>query len=573
MSKIIYIIYNPDKKMDSIREIEKLEAIEKEILPDNITPNPAYYVQSENSIAAIYNPVSTLPIEDSSVCMGYTPHAHWSDINCNPDEIDGSFAIYRNSKEHFQIATDMVASRAVWYYKDNNVFIASSSQRAIIIYLGSFEFNRNVIPWMLSSGTIGPGFSYDKRLSLLEPNSLLTLNKQNWTLVKTNLKIELTNKYNTNAKAKFDLKKSIESTFEKFKIDYNKFVLPLSGGYDSRGILMFLKEKENLKTITWGAKESLYEKDNDAYIAKKLVKKVGVENIFFESYKEGVSLKESLNRFLENSEGRIDHIGGYLDGMEMWKTFFENGFECIIRGDELVGLSNVSSKLEARSNENLTLLSDYFNIDKNIIAKLPKQIIPQSPYEDLYKSKGYWAIYNEHPIVFSALNDIKLSYVEVFNPLLSATIINTVAKMFDKDLIGDKQSFKEIVDEMCDVPIAKKGANKPIGNVLSSVEIKTEIYQTLSNFDKYDLIDKEIIDYALDRIKINNSNEKLRKNKTEIIRKYLPEFIIRIIKQNVNKRELSLHSFAFRLYILIRMIYIFNKDSKLLENENSNTSK
>jgi hypothetical protein len=566
MSKIIYIVHNPNNNnRDNNRDIEKLEKIGLEILPDNITPNPTKYLKSENSIAAIYNPVTTIPVKDTSICMGYTSNVNWSNLNCKSEEIDGSYAIYRNTEACFQVVSDMVASRAVWYYKDGDVFIASSSQRAIIIYLGSFEFNNKVIPWMLSSGTIGPGLSYDKRLSLLEPNSLLSLNKEKWILDKTNIEIKLTNNYISKQRAKTDLKKAIETSFAKLEIDYNKFVLPLSGGYDSRGILLFLKNKIKIKTITWGVRESLEEKDNDAYIAKKLANKVGVENYFFESYKEGVLLKESLDKFLANSEGRIDHIGGYLDGMAMWKAFFENGFECIIRGDELVGLSNVSSELEARRDESLTVLSDYYNIDKKIIAKLPKQSIPQSPYDDLYKTKGYWAIFNEHPIVFSALNDIKLSYVEIFNPLLSASIINVVTKMFDKRFIGDKQSFKDIVDELCDVAIAKKGANKPLEKVLSSLEMKKEVHHTLSSFDNYKVIDKEIIDYALANIKFSNKMEKKNINKTEIIRKLLPDCVIKFLRRNVNKREMDWNSFAFRIYIVVRMIDIFNKDSNIIE--------
>ena len=44
-------------------------------------------------------------------------------------------------------------------------------------------------------------------------------------------------------------------------LDYSKWKLLLSGGYDSRGILGLIKANnqntKNLETVTWGLKESL----------------------------------------------------------------------------------------------------------------------------------------------------------------------------------------------------------------------------------------------------------------------------------------------------------------------------
>jgi hypothetical protein len=568
MSKILYILYrNPSSEQQKL-DVEKIKVIGERILPDNIEPNKLQIITSKDSICAVYNPVSTIAIKDCSVCMGYTPNQNWFEMNLKSENIEGSFAIFRNSNDYFQLVTDMVASRSIWYFKNDSLFIASSSQRAIIMYLGSFEFNNKVTPWMLSSGTLGPGYSYDRRLSLLEPNTIITLNKINWETIKESEIIELRNSFNSKKEAKEELRKVLKQVINKFEFDKSRFVLPLSGGYDSRGILLHIKEKENLKTITWGTKEALFEKVNDAFIADRLAFKYKTKHTYFESYNYDVSLAESINRFIINSEGRIDHIGGYLDGMAMWAEFFERGYECLIRGDELIGLGIPVSQLDARRSSKITILSDYYNISQDFINKFPHQELPLEKYKELYKDKGLFAIYYEHPIAFAALNDIKLSYVEIFNPLLSSSILKTVFTMFNEKNIGDKISFKRIVDELCpDIPIAQKGANKPIGDILSSSEMCDEVINCFKSWSETDVVEKDVVEYV--SLKLANKGA-LKSSKIEIMKKWIPKKLFRMIKGSTPKRILDWNILAFRLYIIIRMGRMFNQDAKLFINENSN---
>ena len=52
---------------------------------------------------------------------------------------DGSYALIRCSADEIELVADIAASRAVWYYHDDDVFLASSSQRALVALLGDFE--------------------------------------------------------------------------------------------------------------------------------------------------------------------------------------------------------------------------------------------------------------------------------------------------------------------------------------------------------------------------------------------------------------------------------------------------
>lgn len=565
MSKLLYITIKNENRVSLKVFEDSLKKIERRIIPDNITPNKMIKIVSGNSILSVFNPMSTLKIKNKSIALGHVNNADFDEFNKRGSEFNGSFSIFRDEDKFFQVANDVLGSRTVWYYKDDNLFVSSTSQRAIVMCLNSFEFNDKIIPWMLSAGTIGPGYSYDKRISMIPPNSLLTLDKENWELKCESEKSELTNEYTSKSEAKTDLHKALKESFAKININEEKFALPLSGGYDSRGVLLFLRERIKLQTITWGAKESLNIKDNDAFIAKQLADKIKVENKFYESYNPNVSVKEVFNRYLVNSEGRIDHIGGYLDGMQMWKEFFENKHETLIRGEELLGLYEPASYLDARRASGVTILSDYANIDSKLIDKLQKQELPNYNNEDIYKFKGYYAINYEHPIVFAALNDIKTSYAEIYSPLLSSDILSVVFRMFSSDMIGDKQIFKDIIDELCpDIPIAKRGANKLPSDFMKSKPVIDELIKTFRDVEDNDWYLKDLADYAITKIEIKKQDNKPKISITTRLRGLAPNWIIELLKKNVNKRMIDWGSFAFRLYIIIKMKELFTQDAETL---------
>lgn len=565
MSQIIYVIHKTSSPSLLSNSVERLKLISKRINPENIVAKDTRIVCSENSIVAIYNPMSTITIKETSISMGIAMD-DWSKIGEKPENIDGSFAIYRNNEDEFQICTDMVASRTIWFYKDREKFIASSSQRAIIMFLGDFEFNDKVIPWMLSSGTIGPGYSYDKRLNQLKPNSLVTLNKVKWTIQEENFRISLKNKYNTKQEAKEVLKETLIETFSKFKIDSDKYFLPLSGGYDSRGILMLLRKNKNLETVTWGEKNARLEIDGDAYIAMILAEKFGISNWFYESHQSNINVKSALKVFLANSEGRIDEISGYMDGMKMWSEFYYSGKECMIRGDELIGLSIPRTELEARRAGGITLLEDYYKMDYKEFFNYPEQTFELPDEKDLYRKKGYFALNFEHPYKFAALNSVKDPYLEIINPLLTSSVLKVVFDMFDDKIIGDKNLFKEIVDELCpDVPIAKKGANRPLEALISSENVVDEFIDCFDNLTSDDIIDSEIIELIKSKIHKTNKKELIIKSKTQLLRRILPNVLYNYVRSRINKREIDWHRFALRAYILINIGRIFKEDASYLK--------
>src|SRR5690606_29608884 len=150
---------------------------------------------------------------------------------------DGSYALFRGSEDLIELVSDAAGSRSIWYYQDEQRFIASTSQRAIVGLLRSFSFNKKVLPWILSTGGLGPDNSWDTRIQLVPPDSIFTLDRNTWkTSIQSNPvkfePLEVSDKEHEKL-----LLDALEDTFRSLKINYSNWVLPLSGGYDSRSIV------------------------------------------------------------------------------------------------------------------------------------------------------------------------------------------------------------------------------------------------------------------------------------------------------------------------------------------------
>lgn len=573
MSKVICAHFKtrPEKDID-----KKLISICKKIEPDNIRANPPKIVRGDTSITAIMNPVSTLTIFEDSILLGNaftSTDKPW--YSCAPEEIDGSFAIFRNRTGISECITDSVASRTIWYYYDSNMFLAATSQRAIILFLESFKFNEQCIPWMLSTGSLGPEHSWDKRISCIPPYSKLVLDKKNWKIKIKTKPISFKSSKSSRRLYRKQLYEAITNTIKKLQIDQKKWTLPLSGGYDSRGLLHFLLKtsKEKPSTITWGLKASRLEKNNDAYIAKKVAKALGVSNKY---YHTNLSNKESteniFKRFILNGEGRIDHIGGYMDGFHIWKTLFGSNVEGIIRGDVGFGMSKyVSNLYNVKYTVGIATCSDYINVNR-LCKKygLPIQKIPHDLEIKSNETLEGWRdrLYHQFriPTILAALSDLKLGYIEQITPLLSNNILELARNTPDK-LRTDKKLFREIVNSFePKLEYATKGANENYTNILKKREVVELLKEMLSSIDAKKIFPASFLEDIIGKLKTEPMNKRKKNTIKESLilfaKKKTPNSIKKLIP--VKKPYLSLDNnlLAFRLYIIIFM-------HRLLQNETS----
>ena len=565
MAKIIYVSFR--NTIPNFLE-EKLFKICKKLEPDNITANKPKIALDEGIAYAIINPVNSIEIKDNSILMGhmYSREGNWHQPSSKIP--DGSFAIYRSDNEYVEIATDSVGSRAVWYYMDQDLFIASSSQRAIVLFLESFEFNEKVIPWMLTNGTLGPNFSWDRRIKRLNPDSSILLTKKTWVLESKKVPLKYNEVKRSFREHKKVLRNSIESTFQNLNLDLKKWVLPLSGGYDSRSILFFMLKggvkSDALNTITWGLKVSQKEKGNDAYIAKKLAGEVSVKNKYYSTDLTEESIEIVLKRFIEFGEGRIDHLSGYMDGFKIWKTLFDDGVQGIIRGDVGVG-RKVLDETRSRSFAGCALCTDFKNFKDYEKYNIPKQEVPDFILKRDNESLGNYRerLYQQYriPTVLSALSDLKLGYVEQITPLLSRRI-NTALLSLPENLRANKFLFKKIVDEFKPkIKYAKKGATASPKSILESEKIVAIMKKEMDSDYAQSIFSKDLLEYVLKSMKIEKNREGRKSNKKILIAflKSIVPYSVKYRILSVRKQLININVLAFRIFMIIYMHKLLNQ--------------
>ncbi len=559
MAKTIWLCSR--KKISNSVE-QKIYEICKSISPDNIVPTaPKVFIN--NDIAyGVMNPKNSILYNGNSLLLGVIA-GNMDDWHIPLQDFpDGSFALFRDGEQYCEIVSDPVASRTIWYYKDDDIFVASTSQVALIKFIGGFEFDERVVPWMLSTGSLGPTHSWDKRIKKILPDSSVILNKHSWSLdIKAN-KIEFKERKDSNKHHEQKLKAVLKSGIESMKLDYSDWVLPLSGGYDSRGILCFLKlnKNEELRTITWGLKSSLNDPKNDAFVAQKLSKALNVPHKYYYTDVSTESIEKILDRFIVNGEGRIDHISAYLDGFKIWEILHNENIQGIIRGDEGFGWNKVSSPLTTRLAVGLSLCSDYANLKKLEKIEFIEQKVPDYLEKSASESLEQWRdrLYHEYhiPIILAALSDLKLSYIEQVTPWLFRKVLEQVREQPDS-LRKEKSLYKKIVISLSPkIPFATRGANASISDILKQKQVVDILKQSITNNLENGIFSKDFLLDVLKNLKISDS--RLGKSRSfslkSLIKSILPSHLFNLLKDNLSSvLAVDYNQLAFRIYIISRM--------------------
>lgn len=563
MSKALLVCYRNDDISDNIEK--KIKNLSHRLQPDNITFRPPLIISDKQLKIAIFNPNDSNYIQDTSICLGnmIQPSSDWSIPEGETPE--GTFALFRADNDKVELRTDAVASRTIWYYYDEKIFLASSSQRAIVFFLGNFQFNEAVIPWMLSTGALGPENSWDRRLKIVKGDSSVILDRKVWELDLLEGKFDFSKKSGSVKEHKEKLFNVLKETIGNLDLDYTKWVLPLSGGYDSRGILYLLGKTKGLRSITWGEEKSQNEKLNDASVAKKLAEKFNLDHQYYLTDISDEPVERVLNRYLINSEGRFDDFSAYIDGFKLWKELFENGISGIVRGDEGFGWEFVNSELDVRMKLGIPLFSDYANMGFITKYGFEKQEFPEWLLRKEGETLETWRdrLYHQYrlPYILSSLNDIKLSYVEIVNPLLTGKIICVVREIPD-ELRTEKRLFKQIVNSIGPkVPYARFEATSHLDNIFSSQAMKSEISDELSSSGASLVLPNDFLNDLVDKIQ---QKETLNASGLSQIKKYAKHFIParmkRLLRNTVMKKEMDYLRLAMRAYIISKMNAIFIED-------------
>ncbi|MBX2939744.1 MAG: hypothetical protein KF880_06675 [Ferruginibacter sp.] len=571
MSKAIFVYSRDQQKASQYTEL--LKRICPTLMPDNIQPPPARIVESGHVVYAVINPASSNQCTDQAVCLGLTfgdTEEWFKPLHGYPD---GAFCLFRADDNRVEIVSDVVGSRTIWYFKNEEVFIASNSQRAMVALLGNFEFNDAVIPWIMASGTTGPGLSWDKRFRMLEINSSVVLDIHQWALSEKNNPLKFEHENISEEEQEKRLAETLEETFRQFHFDFNKWVLPLSGGVDSRAILYFLDKLnpqfKKLRTITWGLPDAIHRKGNDAFIAKKLADHLGLSHEYYHLEADIQHVDDIFRRFLICGEGRVDAISGYTDGFALWKDLFAHNVEGIIRGEQTFGGRMVTTESDARIASGISLCSDYSNL-VHPEWDLPEQVFPahlqRRPNESLITWRDRLIIAYRAPILKAALNDLKLNYVEVATPLISKGIVDRILTMTDEQRIS-KSLFKKVIRKMSyPVELATEVAIETPNEIFNSATIIQHFKQGIQQTHPEAFLPAPFVNAVMQTIqqlerKLSGSEKKLSLKAR--IKKMIPLHFKKKLVKLKPKPAVHPARMAFRTYIICSMHQMLSQDAKL----------
>jgi len=569
MAKIVYACVRDIAHSKQIKK--RIESIIHKLVPDNIPDARCKVVDNGQIIYGISTYTKSISEKGDSVCMGLAYNSAgkwWKPMNELPD---GSYAIFRADEEYVEAVTDIACSRAIWYYKDDMVFIAGTSQRAVINVAGKFELERRNIPWMLSSGTLAPSLSWCKNISFVNPDGAVLLNRKTWELTRKSATPEFPINNIPDKEYQKEFKKSLLDSFNEMDVDLSEWILPISGGYDSRGIACLLKETgrdiSRLNSITWGTQNSEKNKKSDGYLGGAAAKSLGMQHKFCATDDVKESAEKVFDRFILCSEGRTDQIGGYTDGMTIWKDIFESGKHGVIRGDETFGGPASKSFLRGRLLTGCKLCTDFSNLENYEQYGFEKQIMPEhlkeNPGKDttgLYRERLYQEF--RLPFTMSALSDIKYAYTEMLNPFLTRKII-LQSRTLPDHLRNNKVLFTRIIDEISPkIPYASEDATDFSENILNTpAAIKIFSREIRMDYMK-ELFPEEFLNKVLVKLQKPSAslNSGLRGKLKMMLKKNLPVAIRDNLRSNLPKPMLDIGMLAFRIYITGKMYKMFTED-------------
>jgi hypothetical protein len=568
MAKVVYVCLRngSEKRLEGV--CKTLEELSSRICPDNIEPRAPRIVEQSGLIAAVFSPSDAVPVAGASICAGHLTNDNQWDLP-GKTAPEGAFVIFRADRTSVEVLTDAVASRNVWYYFDDEILIATTTQRAIVALLGTFAFNRAAVPWMLTNGSLGPVPGWDLRIRRLGPDSTLTVDRESWRLSAVAKQISFYSKDVGASSQRESLLRCLTSTFAPIRFDYDKWVLPLSGGYDSRGILCLIPERAGMRTITWGLAASQRQRGNDAVVAREVAAALDVRHEFRVTDAADEPPQRIFDRFVVAGEGCIDHVAAYMDGFAIWKSLYNEGVEGIIRGDEGFGWTAVRSPADVLRSIGMSFWSDYANLPSLVSLGLPPHAMPEELKRRSVESLAQWRdrLYHQYriPTVLAALNDLKLHYVEVANPLLARPILEFIRSMPDEQRT-EKRLFKATVDSIGPkIGIARYPANAELRSLLRTQDVVGFLRAVLRSDAARGIFPHSFLGLVDTKLAREDTPARLGwKSQLHSVTRRLARAAVKArVLRSSPTAVIDFNAVAFRIYLICRMHELLTEDARI----------
>ena len=482
MSNLIYVCWREPGEAFGPGTLERVAA---QITPDPIAEHRPRVQVGPGEGLCVTGPNSAVECRGTSARVGVFMGT-WPDWHRPGSPVpDGSFALIRSDGETTELCSDFSGTRTLWYVFTERCLFASTSQRALVCLLRSLSWNRAAFAWFLSSGTLGLTDSWDSRIRRLPAGGRLVLDRRGWEMRLHTAPVVFEAEEMSEAEARKGLREVLWEAIRGCDFTTAQWILPLSGGYDSRLLLAALHENGlRPRTVTWGLAASRTQRGNDAYVAQRLAEHYGLRNDYLLTDMAEASPQEVVDAFLAAHGGTTDEMFPYLDGLRLWSGFSAEGVDGIIRGDEGFG---VDPRPEIYHRFALGIITLPEILDEETAEQIAggRQEVP----EELQRRQGESVqTYGDRlvhvfsvPVLLAALSDVKAPFLEIANPLLAGSILAFVRRLPDR-LRARRALFERVTEAACPpIPFATLAADDHRSGYLSTDAYRTWMVQELES--------------------------------------------------------------------------------------------
>lgn len=562
----------------SVNIDERAQRLTDLLKPEVVAADDCRIKRNDHALLIVTAVHTGLILEGWNICVGNWQQlpAGWTENKMIPPS--ASFCLFADP-DRYVLVPNSVAGRSVWYYFDNSCFIVSSSQKAITAWLGSFELNDQAVSWMLSTGNLGPGNAWDRRVKSVHPSERVLCDLNSWNVKVEDVPQDIVDHSRNSTSS--GLEELLHSVFSGAAIsnNLNQHLLTLSGGYDSRTVLInFLSQGTRLKTATWGLKKAVDEPYSDAHVARQLADHLKLEHQVFYTDFKGDSFESLLNRFLNFGEGRLDHINSFMDGFDMWEQLYQQNVRTVIRADEVFGWLPCKTEQDVRISLDLHKMQDNVNMLPLSEFDLPHQEYPDHYTRGENESLDTWRdrLYRSFrlPYVLTALHDLVHPYMEVVNPLLHRDIIQYCTGLSDQQRTSKKFYVQYASQLENEVPFARKASIPEPAAILRSSNIVPLLKEELTSVYTQGILGTKFSKWVNRHLVVNDQLvNATNRNFAVLLKIYTPWQLKKLLRRDLIGYRGDFNQLAFRAIIVSRMVRLMSETKQLFLNRPSSSEK
>ncbi len=494
--------------------------------------------------------------------------------------LNGSFVLFLQRGNRVWVANDTVASRPICYGLFAGALVLAPDLKFFGLLAGPRpKLDRNAMVSLVVNGHAISDQTFYRDVKLLRPGHYIQCDAETG-------KVQVERYWNYvpakpgardlgEVEYRDRLASVLRGAIRRRSSHLENSIIPISGGFDSRGILACIREiySGRLKTVSWGTDEDT--PDADAAIGRRVAHHFGTEHVFLPRRSD--LLQSELETEIHRIDAATDDCFFHHHEPALIRQIrSELGCTVLFRGDESFGYTApASTALEALGRVNVRDLSQYPDLQTLMQAGVRSELLNEQrqTYREVLDGcpfQGHWTIakdwYYLEQRIFRSLNVynyMKLAFLEARNPWLDREVLEFFAELpehYRYDKVLYQATLRTMFpDLMLGVPMAARNSLENWQRILLTEEYRLYFRRQLVQSESaiHEIWDPSRIDSLIERLYSGHRTASLRTSAYESIKSTLRSRVnplYRVLKKNLPAktvmRELPAYQVLARLVTL-----------------------